>query len=104
MNATHRPLHFHPAVASDLREGIDWYENISIDLGNRFRAAANVAFDEISATPGRFPRAFADIRFARLAKFPYLVLFRESASLISIVGVFHSASDPKKWRRRAKDV
>ena len=36
-------------------------------------------------------------------KFPYLVLFRVRPNAVHVVGLFHSATDPKKWRRRARN-
>ncbi len=99
-----RRLRFHPLVADDISAAIDWYEGRSVGLGERFRSAVDARFDDIVASPEMFPRAFddAEYRFARISKFPYLVLFRVRPSAVHVVGVFHSAADPKKWRRRAK--
>jgi plasmid stabilization system protein ParE len=97
-------LRFHPLVASDLRRAIRWYDDISVELGNRFRDAVDAQFDGIAAHPERFPRAFDDVRFARTLKFPYLVLFREVPGLIRVLGVFHGASDPTKWRLRVTET
>ena len=58
-------LRFHPLVASDLRDAIAWYDEISVELGNRFRETVDARFDHI-------------------------------------VGVFHGAGDPQKWRQRLK--
>jgi hypothetical protein len=95
---------FHPLVADDISAAIDWYEGRSAGLGERFRSAVDGRFDDIIASPELFLRAFddADYRFARIPKFPYLVLFRVRPGAVHVVGVFHSATDPKKWRRRAK--
>lgn len=96
-------LRFHRLVASDLREAIQWYDDISVGLGNRFRELVDTRFDEIAEHPERFPRAFGDVRFARIPRFPYLVLFREVSEVVFVLGVFHGASDPKKWRRRSAE-
>jgi hypothetical protein len=96
-------LRFHPRVVSDLDEAIAWYEERSEGLGESFQAAVNARFDEILVSPKLFPRAYSDLdfRFARLARFPYLVLFRVSEESLLVLGVFHAASDPAKWRARA---
>lgn len=98
-----RRLRFHPLVADDISAAIDWYEGRSVGLGERFRSAVDARFDDIIASPEMFPRAFddADYRFARIPKFPYLVLFRVRPNAVHVVGLFHSATDPKKWRLRA---
>jgi len=96
-------LRFHPLVTSDLRDAIRWYDGISTRLANRFRDLVDARFDQISERPESFPLAFDDVRFARIQRFPYLLLFRESEDVIHVLGVFHGASDPAKWRRRASD-
>ena len=56
------------------------------------------------AAPEIVPLAFDDFdyQFARVLKFPYLVLYRERPEFVYVLGVLHSASDPLKWRRRAR--
>lgn len=96
-------LEFHPLVAGDISAAIDWYEERSVGLGARFRSKVDARFDDIVSAPEIFPRAFDDLdfRFARIRKFPYLVLFRVGAEIVYVLAVLHSASDPAKWRRRA---
>jgi hypothetical protein len=96
-------LRFHPLVALDLSAAIRWYGDISGGLGNRFRELVDSRFDDIEARPGRFGFAFDDVRFARVRRFPYVILFRETEQKVTILGVFHSASDPEKWQRRAEE-
>jgi hypothetical protein len=98
-------LRFHPLVADDIAAAIDWYEGRSIGLGERFRAAVNARLNDIVDAPEMFPRAFndSDFRFARIRKFPYLLLFRMRSGIVQVIGLFHSASDPGKWRRRARN-
>jgi hypothetical protein len=97
-------LRFHPRVAADILAASDWYEARSVELSDRFRVAVDRRFDDILAAPALFPRAFADAdhRFVQVPKFPYLILFRERADAIEVIGLFHSASDPDKWLRRAR--
>ncbi len=99
-----RRLRYHPLVADDISAAIDWYEGRSVGLGARFRWAVDTRFDDIVAAPDIFPRAFDDLdfQFARIPKFPYLVLFRVRGEIVYVLGVLHSASDPAKWRRRAR--
>jgi hypothetical protein len=97
-------LRYHPLVADDISAAIDWYEGRSLGLGERFRSAVDARFDDIVDAPEMFPRAFddSDFQFARIPKFPYLVLFRVRSEIVQVIGLFHSASDPAKWRRRAR--
>ena len=94
-------LRFHPDVTFDLREAIGWYSEISADLANRFRAIVNSSLDDIAKNPVLYPVVFDDVRFLRVHRFPYLVQYRVVNDISYILGVFHSASDPDKWRQRA---
>jgi plasmid stabilization system protein ParE len=95
---------YHPRVAEDIAAAIDWYESRSVGLGERFRAAVDARFDDIGDAPEMFPLAFDDVdsRFVRIRKSPYLQLFRVRATIVQVLGLFHSASDPAKWRRRGR--
>ena len=65
-------LRYHPLVADDISAAIDWYEERSDGLGERFRSTVDARFDDIVGAPKMFPRAFDDLdfRFARIPKFP----------------------------------
>lgn len=94
------PLRFHPLVADDLKAAACWYDNISTELGNRFRVAVDSRFNDIEIRPESFGMIDPPWRVARVERFPYLIIFEYSARAIEVVGVFHSASDPNKWRGR----
>ena len=94
-------LRFHPDVSSDLREAIGWYSDISADLANRFRATVNSSLDNVADNPVLYPVVFDDVRFLRVHRFPYLVQYRVVNDIPYVLGIFHSASNPEKWRRRA---
>ena len=93
-------LRFHPLVATDLKAAVGWYDEISPALGDRFRASVEHRFDSISLYPESFGIVLADARAARVRGFPYLLLFEMNADVIEVLGVFHTASDPSKWRSR----
>jgi hypothetical protein len=99
-------LRFTRWVPDDLVEALNWYDAKSPALGDRFRATVDAAFNAIEKSPEAFPFAFADlqVRFCRLRRFPYLVLYRIEKSAIVVFGVRHGASDPEKWRRRVEST
>lgn len=95
-------LQFHPLVVDDLRAAIAWYARISSSLGDRFRIAVEQRVDSVVAFPESFGVVFQNTRAARLSGFPYLLLFEYAGGVVSVLGVFHLASNPAKWRGRAK--
>jgi plasmid stabilization system protein ParE len=96
------PLRFHPLVAEDIRLASEWYDEISLDLGNRFRRAVDGRFDAVELRPELFGRVAEELRAVRLEGFPYLIIYRIEQQAIEILGVFHAAADPQKWHIRAR--
>ncbi len=95
-----KPLRFHPLVADDLVSAGDWYDEISTELGNRFRDWVDASFDAVESRSEAYGMVDPPLRAARVNRFPYLILFEITITTIEVLGVFHTASDPDKWRKR----
>ena len=96
------PLRFHPLVADDLEAAANWYDNISPELGIRFRAAIDSRLDAVELRPESFGAVDPPLRASRVERFPYLIVFEHSLMATDVMGVFHTASDPNKWRSRKR--
>jgi hypothetical protein len=98
-------VRFHFELAAQLSEAIAWYEAKSPGVANRFRAAVRRGFQDVKKYPNLHPLALGnnDIRFRRVGKFPYLILYRVTPNALHFVGIVHSASDPSHWRLPARD-
>ena len=94
------PLRFHPLVVDDLETASNWYDAISIELGNRFRASVDSRFDAVELRPESFGMVDPPLRAARVNRFPFLIVFEHTGTATEVVGVFHAASDPSKLRKR----
>lgn len=94
-------LVFHPAIPDDLAPALAYYDEISKTLGNRFRDNVKDLLSEISERPESFPIDVEPIRFGRVERFPYLILFVSRASYVFVIAILHGASDPRKWRERS---
>ncbi len=96
------PLRFYPLVADDLSAATAWYDEISPEIGNRFRTAVDSRLDAVELRPESFGMVDPPLRAARAERFPYLIVFEHSRLATEMLGVFHTASDPKKWRARKR--
>ena len=94
------PLRFEPLVVEDLVAATKWYDEISVELGNRFRAAIDERFDSVELNPESYGRARGAIRAAMVRGFPYVILFEHGDGVITVLSVVHAASDPTKWGHR----
>lgn len=95
-----RTRRYHPLVANDLAAAVAYYDNISADLGNRFRASVRSLFATITERPDSYGRIHQQLRAAMVDRFPYVVLFEHKIESVGILGVFHAASDREGWFQR----
>ncbi len=84
----------------DLVEARIWYEDRSLGLGDRFLDRVDDCIDRIRKNPELYERVYKDYRRAVVHRFPYVVFYESSVNTITVYSVFHSAQDPKKWRKR----
>jgi hypothetical protein len=55
----------------------------------------------IAEAPQRFPLLFEpDIRSAKVARFPYRVIYIVLGSDVEVIAVAHAKRRPRYWRRR----
>jgi plasmid stabilization system protein ParE len=95
-----RRIEFTRAAVDDLADALDWYEEHASGLGLRLVEEVRVASERLVANPKQFPVVLADVRSARLRRFPYRLLFRETRSHIRVIAVFHMSRDPRRWQAR----
>ncbi len=98
MGSTYR---FHPNFASDLKAATDHYDNISVDLGNRFRSSVRDRLALVVESPELFGSVGCDFRGVLIKKFPYVVIYEVHPNMTVFVGIQHAASDRKGWFQHA---
>jgi toxin ParE1/3/4 len=95
-----RPLLVLPAAQAEITGALDWYEREAPGLGACFRAELEFQAARITAGPLRFPLMLADVRRAKLRRFPYGLFFRPLDDAIYVIACFHSSRDPHIWQSR----
>jgi plasmid stabilization system protein ParE len=93
-------LELTPQALDDAREAYAWYEQRSDGLGDEFLAEIERCFDVIRERPEMFERANKEYRRAIVRRFPYAIYYAVSDDLVVVHSIFHSAQNPRKWRRR----
>ncbi|MFO0843139.1 MAG: type II toxin-antitoxin system RelE/ParE family toxin [Gemmataceae bacterium] len=86
---------------AEFDEAYDWYEGQRTGLGEAFADAVQPVLDRISAMPKMLAAVFGDVRKAVVQRFPYCVYYREEATCIRVLSVFHTSRDPSIWQSRA---
>ena len=96
-----RTRRYHPLVADDLAAAVAYYDDISMDLGNRFRASVRNRIESITNRPDSYGCIHEQLRAAMVDRFPYVVLYEHDKETVAILGIFHASSDPERWFARS---
>ncbi|MCD4726362.1 MAG: type II toxin-antitoxin system RelE/ParE family toxin [Pirellulales bacterium] len=100
MPAAH--VRFHRLAAREFRSAKDWYRQRSVEVAERFAAAVDRTVSRIVADADALPVLKGTYRYARVARFPYvLVVRRVDDDVVMVVAVAHTSRRPGYWRRRA---
>ena len=92
---------YHPLVADDVAAAVAQYDDISVDLGNRFRGSVRNCIVTVTERPESFGRIHEQLRVAMVDRFPYVILFEYGKETVSVLGIFHAASDRGPWFERS---
>jgi len=89
-----------PLAEADLALARAEYEAIDPELGSRFAAAVDDAFERIRAAPVLYPLVTDDVRFIIPRRFPYVVYYRIEGDRVAVLAVIHKRQDQARWMRR----
>jgi hypothetical protein len=59
--------------------------------------------NDVISDPNRFARFTPRVQYARIPRFPYVVLFDVHSDELLLLGVMHTARSMDKWRERVSD-
>jgi plasmid stabilization system protein ParE len=94
------PIRFLPEAKDEFDAAADWYEQQRAGLGVDFVAQVRAVLNRIAGNPQIHAVVHQDVRKAVVARFPYVVLYREEAGEVVVVAVFHTARDSSVWQSR----
>jgi acetone carboxylase gamma subunit len=82
----------------ELYDAVDWYDEQSLGLGDKFLVAVNEMKLVIETSPFLFAAKERNYRAALLNDFPYLIIYLvdEVESELLITSIFHTSRNPKK--------
>jgi plasmid stabilization system protein ParE len=94
------PIRLLPEAQRVFDDAVDWYEQRQAGLGVDFVARVREVMNRIAANPKLHAAVYGDVRKALVARFPYIVLYREEAGEVVVIAVFHTSRDPSIWQSR----
>lgn len=97
-----RTRRYHPLAAEDLAAAARYYDDVSIDLGNRFRDSVSDRLESLAEYPESYACIHEQFRVAMTDHFPYVIIFEvRKDDVVVILGVFRAASDQAGWFERS---
>jgi hypothetical protein len=94
-------ISFHRLAAREYRLARDWYRERSIDVVQRFALAVDRAVSRIECDAESLPILTGSYRYLKVARYPYLLIFRHIDSAhVMVVAVAHTSRRPGYWRRK----
>lgn len=93
-------IEYHPRVPTEVREAVQYYEEISQKLGDDFWNELTQALEYARQFPEHHHFDAGGHRRSNLKRFPYHFLFQEKEDRIRIIVVRHNRRDPKYGMRR----
>jgi plasmid stabilization system protein ParE len=95
-----RPVRLLPAAVDEFNAASDYYELQRKGRGVRFTARVREVIRRIAANPKLHAVTYQEVRKATVARFPFVVLYREEPGEVIVVSVFHTSRDPQIWQNR----
>lgn len=84
----------------DLLRGIDWFDRISIGLGESFSAEFYLALERVKENPELFAADHTGYCPCRLKRFSAVLYFRIDEPFVVVVGLFTSGEDESDLQNR----
>ncbi|MBP0018310.1 MAG: type II toxin-antitoxin system RelE/ParE family toxin [Cyanobacteria bacterium SBLK] len=91
---------FHPSARQELEEALNYYDKISIELGETFLDEFERAVERILAFPEAWFLLSTNTRRCRLSRFPYNIIYQIQEEQIIIIAIAHWQRKPNYWTDR----
>lgn len=84
----------------DFDNSYEFYFEESPIVADAFFNQINLGFENIKQNPKSFPIAYKDVRKFVIKKFPFVIYYRITETLIQVIAIFHTSRNPKIWDDR----
>jgi plasmid stabilization system protein ParE len=95
-------LRFHDEAIAEALGAHDWYAERSEQAARLFLEELDGALGKVSESPQRWPRYLSNTRRLPLHRFPFFVVYVETAAAVEVLAVAHGRRRPGYWRHRIK--
>lgn len=88
---------YHPSFEIDVNSARDWYTERGTSVGEVFVNCVEIAVEKLIADPDSRSTVDFGIRYWPIERFPYIVFYDITDSMIRVLGVMHTSQDAARW-------
>lgn len=81
---------------NDIFKALDWYESKQAGLGIRFYQEYNDLISYLKTNPELFNIKSGNLREAKIASFPYVIIYEISTNTVFVYAIFNTHLNPTK--------
>jgi toxin ParE1/3/4 len=93
-------VEYHQSAIADIKSAVAWYQQRSRKAALDFIEELNRATETIREAPERWPSGKDNTRRFLLWRFPFVLIYSEEESKITIWAVAHGSRRPEYWKHR----
>ena len=95
-----RHVDIHPEAIAEARAAYRWYLERSASATASYLAELDLAVTAIAENPEMWPRYVHGTRRYIFHRFPFFLVYRETAASLEIIAVAHGRRKPGYWKNR----
>ena len=95
-----RHVGIHPEAIAEAQAATSWYLERSVSAAEAYLAELDLAVEVIADNPMMWPRYVHGTRCYVFHRFPFYLVYRETANRIEIIAVAHGRRKPGYWKSR----
>ncbi len=93
-------LHIRVLAKKDIQSAVDYYQNISPTLADRFLNTLYTELEHLQRNPALFQIQTKNIRVNYLREFPFGIYYIWQGDIVEVLAVLHTHRSPKVWQGR----
>ena len=95
---------FHSEAEQELADAVSYYDCARAGLGDEFLAVVESRVSEATHDPASWPEISSGVRRIRIPRFPFDLIFAETAQGLVVLAVMHHHRRPGYWSDRIEDA